>query len=359
MARLNAAASPAQALESGYYVKPPAELSIAHELASRLELQPASTHLIVGGVGSGKTTEMLAACQRLAEDPEIAAIYVDVSEDLELDLFSSGTFLAALIHGLAAHLDRHRGPAAVEAAMRYYEDWATLIESHEEHDIDVYQDLVSGFTSVGRTPVLFMDSLDRLTDPQKLEAALKTYANVVRTSGMGLVLTGSVRLRHGLDRSLRDFFDQLYNNPYVDTNAKRGLDFLGAVLRARAPVSLIPQDCAIRLARLSGGVLRDLLTLAQAAVNETYIRGGEQVTTTHIEIAADGFGRKQLLGLDSDEIATLQRVRTKGTFVQTSNKDLALLLTRHVLEHQDANGKTIYSVHPTLEPLLAQIAGAA
>ena len=61
---------------------------------------------------------------------------------------------------------------------------------------------------------------------------------------MGLVLAGFIRLRHGLDRSLRDLFDQLYS----------------------APASLIDDLHCQQLAKLSGGVLRDLLTLAQAAV---------------------------------------------------------------------------------------------
>jgi hypothetical protein len=52
----------------------------------------------------------------------------------------------------------------------------------------------------------------------------------------------------------------------------------------------------------------------------------------------------------------LHQVRAKGTFVQTSEKDLALLATRRVLEY--ANGKPRFAVHPTIEPLLAQIAEA-
>jgi hypothetical protein len=217
---------------------------------------------------------------------------------------------------------------------------------------------VSAYASVADTPVLFMDSLDRLPEPLLLEAALKTHANLLRNGDLGLVLAGSIRLRHGLDRSLRDMFDQIYNTPYVNTDDESGLTFLTSVLRARLPASLLDAEACQHLATWSGGVLRDLLTLAQAAVNEAYVRGGDQVAGQHIRIAADGFGRKQMLGLDSQEIATLQRVRTRGTFVETSRKDLGLLLTRHILEYQDSAGETIYRVHPTLRPLLEQIEGA-
>lgn len=73
----------------------------------------------------------------------------------------------------------------------------------------------------------------------------------------------------------------------------------------------------------------------------------------HVELAAEIFGRKHLFAIDSQQHAVLQRVRTKGTFVQTSEKDLSLLATRRVLEY--TNGQARFAVHPTIEPLLAQI----
>jgi hypothetical protein len=81
--------------------------------------------------------------------------------------------------------------------------------------------------------------------------------------------------------------------------------------------------------------------------------GADAVREHHVETAAEVFGRKQLVAIDSQELAVLQRVRTKGTFVQTSEKDLALLATRRVLEY--TNGHARFAVHPTIEPLLAQI----
>ncbi len=360
MASLNAAASPQQALDSGFYVPPPAALSIAHELSARLELQPASTHLVVGGVGSGKTTELLAACQKLADDEEIAAIYVDVSEFFDLAEFTSSTLLAALLQGLAEPLKQWeaRHPQVRSASLQYQE-WSYYKSRSKDDDEHTFTSLVSAYGHAQCTPVVLMDSLDRLPDPLLLETALRQYAGLIRKGRIGLVLAGSIRFRYGLDRSLRDLFDQFYSAPYVATDEGFGLGFLCSVLRARVPAVLIDDDRCQQLARLSGGVLRDLLTLAQAAVNEAYIRGGDQVSSEHIQIAADSFGRKQMLGLDSEEIETLQRVRTRGSFVQTSAKDLGLLLTRHILEYQDANGKTVYKVHPTLQPLLEQIADAA
>jgi hypothetical protein len=58
MSQLDAAADPFRAMERGLYVSHSRE--IARQIATRVELQPSSTHLIIGGIGSGKTTQLLA-----------------------------------------------------------------------------------------------------------------------------------------------------------------------------------------------------------------------------------------------------------------------------------------------------------
>ncbi len=59
-----------------------------------------------------------------------------------------------------------------------------------------------------------------------------------------------------------------------------------------------------------------------------------------------------MLGLGSDEINVLKRVMESGSFVQTSDKHIALLATRRVLDYQDRLDMR-YAVHPTIQPLLA------
>jgi hypothetical protein len=102
-------------------------------------------------------------------------------------------------------------------------------------------------------------------------------------------------------------------------------------------------------------VLRDLLTLAQSACVEAYLDGGDQVESTEVAAAIDTFGRKHLQGLRPAELDVLQRVRTKGTFVQASEDDLALLMTRRVLEYRE-QGHLRHAVHPTIESLLEGLA---
>ena len=84
------------------------------------------------------------------------------------------------------------------------------------------------------------------------------------------------------------------------------------------------------------------------------MNGADKVEQENIATASDAFGRKLIFGLSPEEIEVLQRVRKTGAFVQTSDQDLALLVTRRVLEYQ-TNARR-FVVHPTLVPLLEQVA---
>jgi hypothetical protein len=169
-----------------------------------------------------------------------------------------------------------------------------------------------------------------------------------------VILVGPLTALYGVRRTALDRVDRTWHLPTVDVkNDAEGHAFLRGVLRARDDSGLIADAAADQLASLSGGVLRDLIALAQTAGEEAYVDGADRVEVRHVETASEIFGRKQLVAIDSQELAVLQRVRTRGTFVQTSEKDLALLATRRVLEY--TNGQARFAVHPTIEPLLAQI----
>jgi hypothetical protein len=84
--------------------------------------------------------------------------------------------------------------------------------------------------------------------------------------------------------------------------------------------------------------------------------GGETIGVHEVDSAIDSFGRKHMQGLKPEEIEVLQRVRKDGAFVQTSEDDLALLMTRRVLEYRN-NGHPRYVVHPTIKKFLGEIAG--
>ena len=138
-----------------------------------------------------------------------------------------------------------------------------------------------------------------------------------------------------------------------------GYEFLMKVLRARdAGAGLLLYDMAVLIAAYSGGVLRDLLGLARSAAQIAYMTGAEQILAPHVQTAAEQMGRKYMLGLTPAELETLQRLRTSGVFIQTSDEDLALLMTGRILEYPRLGQIPRFKVHPTIEPLLQQLAEA-
>jgi hypothetical protein len=202
--------------------------------------------------------------------------------------------------------------------------------------------------------VLLFDSLDRLADPSVFARVIEEDVRAIHSTGIGLALVGPLASMYGPHRSVTDYVQHFYPQMAVDVrNDAEGRAFLVELLRRRAALDLLPDASAVRLAEWSGGVLRDLVSLARSAGEEAYMRGAERVEEEHVDAAADAFGRQLIFGLGPAEIDVLLRIASKGTFVQTSDQDVALLVTRRALEYR--TGSPRFAVHPTLRPLLQQL----
>ncbi len=193
-----------------------------------------------------------------------------------------------------------------------------------------------------------------MTDLEAFQYVAEQDVAALSSIGIGLVLIGPLRVLYGLEREVAERFDQFYRQPAVDVaRDAAGQGFLFEILRKRAPVDVLSDILCEEIVYLSGGVLRDLLRLAHQAGDEAYVDGAERIEAVHVMRAADAFGRSLMLGLNQKELDKLQHILATGQFVQTSEQDLALLVTRRILDYQDASGQLRYAVHPTLEQLLA------
>ncbi len=138
MSQLDAAANPFRAMERGLYVSQSRE--IARQIATRVELQPSSTHLIIGGIGSGKTTQLLATLDRLITLKDTAAVYIDISKEHDLGKIRPGvlTALTGLELGKKlgnAHTKESKG--ALEKIKRWaygYSEWVEDYDYYESPD---------------------------------------------------------------------------------------------------------------------------------------------------------------------------------------------------------------------------------
>lgn len=379
---------PQEAVRQGMVVPfPPG--GVVDRMVSTAMLRPYASQVLVGGIGAGKTTQVLVACDRVKKEcADTWPVYVDVSEHHTLKDLSAGVLVAIAGLRLAGFFkpEGRIASAAVRAARDRVWGWArgAWVEA-DPFDDDEAQDpgfwrpgilrekrfddafahylpdlkvLCEALPEAGRHVVMFFDSLDRLESVEAFVTAVEQDVRALRQLGIGVVMTAPLTSMFGSHRADLDRFDEVLHLPAVDVSAgATGKDFLVEVLARRAPEGLLGQAAAERLADVSGGVMRDLIALARSAAEEAYMSGADELLAVHVERASDRFGRKRLQGLRSNELERLQEVMRTGEFVSLTDDDLALLVTRRVLEYQDADVR--FAVHPTIAPLLKMLRAAA
>jgi len=388
MRQLSLAADTTRALDETLYVSFPG--AAGAKIAGRLELRPSSTHLLVGGVGSGKTTELLEIRRLLASSDDTKAFYLDATRQHDISKLVPGavavqvaleivTFLRALARARGAQITAQQERALSEVerlAKGYWFDPDDYDERDDNHPL-FYRDgiLVAPEQVTGRVEevrdallgalglaglegvsyVALVDGLDRLNDISAFKQVVDEDIKALTSAGVGVVLAGPLRCLYRADRVISEEFEYFTFQPWRDPGADA---VTAALLRdlicRRLPADALDSSAAEKLVRFSGGVLRDLIALAQLACEEAYLGGANTVAIAHVDTAIDAFGRKHVLGLQDDEIQILERVRVSGSFVHTSDKELTLLMTRRVLEYAEGAARR-YVVHPTIEHLLRQL----
>jgi hypothetical protein len=167
-------------------------------------------------------------------------------------------------------------------------------------------------------------------------------------------------LRGEAYRQFAERFATFHFHGAADVTSDVGLAFLNGVLRQRALEDILPEAGRLRIARWSGGILRDLIALARNSGEVAYSYGADRIAEEHVDVAADRFGRALLLGLSSD--ATKRLVGLSAPWVPTSTAhpfveftvsgdvDIDLLVRRLVIEFPDVPPR--FALHPTIRPLL-------
>jgi len=92
MQTLDPSGDPRAAFESGWCVDRWTHLAAMANVARRLELEPWSSHLLVGGIGSGKTTELWRIHEHLvtsADQIGAECEYIDMGEERPLSSIQS------------------------------------------------------------------------------------------------------------------------------------------------------------------------------------------------------------------------------------------------------------------------------
>jgi hypothetical protein len=396
MQAFNPTAPPQDAIEAGLVCED-LHGSLFRKLASRADLEPGSQQLLVGGVGSGKTTELILAARLLEQEGHVLPLYIDISAETDLSSLNSGALLASfglhlprrllkdfptLRHGIAGL----HGPGKPFSSLKefaYGKHQRVWIPGDEPPESDEEEEEVEdseGYYAVERIPgkltrpalpafnrdieeirapleqilamakdadkevVAIFDGLDRLLDLTKFWSVASQDLRLFRKMKVSVVSTAplSVLFGGGVGRSVSDHFDKVDHMPVVAVDPEHGP--LRSVLEKRRGYELLSEVHADSICHYSGGVLRDLISLARDAAVEAYTADHDSVTLPEIEYVVQQLGTGYLRGLGPEQIEVLRHLEKSKSFDVSQPGNVELLLTRRVLEYSS----TDFRVHPAL-----------
>src|SRR5437764_292994 len=119
MKAFNPTAPPIEPVESGL-VSADLHDSIFEKIAARAEIEPGSQQVVLGGIGSGKTTELLLTQKNLLAR-KLQAIYMEASRYTDLAEAGPGSLVAMLGQEL---IGLTRGNDAVQSAAQAIRNYA-------------------------------------------------------------------------------------------------------------------------------------------------------------------------------------------------------------------------------------------
>lgn len=358
-------------------------------LAARADLEPGSQQLLVGGIGSGKTTELLLAAKWIESQSEGLPLYVDITAETDLSGLNSGSLLASFGIHLARRIshDPRISKDRVKSFKRRIKEyaygkqervWVSADDWDLEPDDDDYdEDAERGYFAVRDVPgklkpplpalrrdvseireplehllstarefhkdiTVIFDGLDRLLVPAKFWEVVYQDLRLFRQLRVSILATAPLSVLFGVDQSVSDHFDRVHHLSVLTSDPKYGT--LQSVLRKRGGYALLTETDADSICHYSGGVLRDLISLARDAAEEAYISGHESVTSADVAKVVNQLGTAYLRGIGPAAIKTLLALEKSGAFDVKSRSGVELLVTRRVLEYSS----TDFRVHPAL-----------
>lgn len=441
MAAFEGTSNPQHAIERGYYVDLPNNPMA--EITRRIEVRPASLHLLLGGIGSGKTTQLLLAQEHLNQLEGFNAIYVDVSLYTDISKIERGALIAiagleiikfldnkkqpslALTKYRQAVYDLARGNRKMKEAQFPIPDTLKKLEGHLESDLshritcgyspenmeekdkiekDKFQQeklqisqqlleiyklkyalitenksdaqasnskgllvsqnqeidntLIEAFSNLSKSAlekneeiVFILDGLDRLNNSQTFIDFILNDVMEILQFGVGVVLVGSIPIAY--QKGIEKFSSYLHYFPYLNVaeDAEVRKFFLN-ILATRDSDNFITSEAKEFLITQSGGVLRDLMSLSQSAIEEAYVDGSDNIKLEHAEQAVASLARSKFMGLTDENLKTLQQVVSQKNFIPRTPEELELLLTGHILEY--THPRKHFAVHPVLVPLIQE-----
>jgi hypothetical protein len=381
--RFNPSAPVMEAIRDGL-VREDLHGSLHTKLASRADLEPGSQQLLAGGTGSGKTTELLLTQQWLLQQPNTFPVFIDISAETDLSEIKSGTLIAAFARYAADEYKkqkrslgtispeghnledsaRHLRAFALGTWVRGYDDDPPEPETPEtwiprrlkpplpalKREFSTIaaplRRLLTAIFPAGNIVVL-VDALDRLLTAERFWLPTESDFRAFRELGISIIVAAPLSVLFGPGKAVSEHFDRVHHLPAISTRENTRLNL---ILKQRDSFDMLDDGRADHLCRESGGVLRDLISLARDAAEEAYVAGQENISFDNVHAASRHLGLSYLRGLGKREITTLLELNKTSSFDLTVVENIELLVTRRVLEYSP----TDFRVHPSLIGLLKE-----
>jgi hypothetical protein len=169
-----------------------------------------------------------------------------------------------------------------------------------------------------------------------------------------MIVAAPLLLWYDNSRFLQDYFDVVRHIPAAVTDPKES-GFLKAILKKRGADELMSGASLSDICRFSGGVLRDLLELAQSAALCAYRDAEDRIGKQHVRAAVRQLGNRYLVGVGASRKLLIRRLLRDKQFSPNGAASQDLLVNRQVLEYSNG-GRDYFQVHPALVEVLPELA---
>lgn len=278
----------------------------------------------------------------------------EVTKEVETGV-KAGASISSELNAFVAKLT---GKLTTEAATR-----ETVREkvSHRLSDLLESIDLLAreAEKSTGQRMLVIVEDLDK-TDLETARTLFYNNAQSLQAPPVSVIYTFPTALRHdNAFMQIEQTFPMPCVLPNLKTRSRRGrapgageddeIPQLSEILTRRVKKGLFTTGALTELARLSGGIPRELIALARYACLDARLKERPVIDEEAVECAAQRKRRDYQVLLDSAQLGRLAEIHASQR-VENDEQDRALLHNLSVLEYR--NGDVWHDVHPLIEPLL-------
>jgi Cdc6-like AAA superfamily ATPase len=362
----------------------PKQPPIYEVFAGAAELNRGTQMALVGGIGSGKTTELRLTMDRLRRHEDAVNIFLDAAEFTDFSETNPGALLAAIGLRLSARIGKRFGEPTEQVQLATerlrklalgttewyneppdYEDGDHMIAVHvpglmkprfpelKERVAEV-KDLLATvllpFLEHDSQITVIVDGLDRLIEPTRFREFAEQDLRAVRGMQITIIVAAPLLLWYDNSRFLQDYFDVVRHIPAAAIDPKEST-FLKAILKRRGADELMSLAAMSDVCQFSGGVLRDLLELAQSAAQYAYRNAENRISKQHVRAAIQQLGNRYLAGVGTTRTRLIRRLLRDNQFSPNNADSKDLLVGRQVLEYSNG-GRDYFRVHPALVEVL-------